>query len=496
MVGALLAERLVSAVAPHVAPAYHGTMRANGVLVTAILLMGCHDDAPQGPLSEVCGTAGPHRLLALPPDEAVTAVSATRIDERLYFKVGTGEPVLGNSGPYARYTAVHSTGLCGEDPLFIGEGLWSLFTNSQLPGLLLGCTGSPSGDLVVVDPTGATPPTPLLAGGCDGRFTDHGLLRFYVPFGDVVEVPRLQLFPYPIGPGDEPVELIKADISGVVFFDDELLALDPDGDVIRVSLPRGERTIEQPNVRRFAASEDGRFLVWLDRTLTAGDEEHAAGMVIVRDRIEGRETVIAASAYSDSAPLLRNDLITIQLDDGRQRLVVLPSLAVLDLPVARTWLSKVDDGRYLGRSTSGDEWSLLDIVAGTTTRLADDVGVASVGSDALYLTLTDLTADARSEGPLWRYPFDGDTPKQIAERVSGRYQRLADGRLVTPLDLDDTWLGDLVLVDPATVVEHIVDERVFATFGVASGGFEPNDVVYVVSDGERSGVWLARLTPQ
>lgn len=471
-------------------------MRPNCALVTALLIMGCHESAPPGPLSEVCGAAGPHRLLTLAPDEAVSAVWVTRIDERLYYRVGTGEREFGTSGPEARSMAVHSTGICGEDPLFIGENLWSLFTISQLPGLLLGCAGMPSGDLVVVDPTGATPPKPLLFGGCDGQFTDHGLLRFYVPFSDVVEVPRLQLFPYPIAPGDEPVELIKADPSDVVIFDHELLALDPDGDVMRVALPSGARTIEQSNVRRFAASEDDRFLVWLDRTLTAGDEEHAAGMVIVRDRIEGRETVIAASAYSISARLLRNDLITIELDDGRQRLVALPSLAVLDLPVTWTSLSKVDEGRYLGRSASGDEWSLIDIAAGTTTRLTDDVGVASVGSDALYLTLTDLTADARSEGPLWRYPFDGDAPKLIAERVSGRYQRLADGRLVTTLDLDDTWLGDLVLVDPATLVEHVVDERVFATFGVAGAGFEPTDVVYVVSDDERSGVWLARLSPR
>jgi len=479
------------------APTYHGTMRANCALVTALLLTGCHESTPPGPLSEVCGTDGPHRLLALAADEAVSAVTVTRIDERLYYGVGTGEREFGTSGPYARHTAVHSTSPCGEDPLFIGEDLWRLFALSQLPGLLLGCTGSPIGDLVVVDPTGATPPTPLLYGGCEGRFTDHGLLRFYVGISDVEQVPQVQLFPYPIAPGDEPVTLIKADPRDVDILDDELLALDPDGDVMRVALPGGELTLEQKNVRRFAASDDGRFLVWLDRTLTAGDEEHAAGMVIVRDRIEGRETVIAASAYSDSAPLLHNnDLITLQLDDGRQRLVVLPSLATVDLQVAQTWLWKGDDGRYLGQSTSGDEWSLVDIAAGTTTRLTDAVGVASVGSDALYLTLTDLAADARSEGPLWRYPFDGDMPKQIAERVSGRYRRLADGWLVTPLDLDDTWLGDLVLVDPATLVEHVVDERVFATIGVASAGFEPNDVVYAVSDGERSGVWLARPSPQ
>lgn len=83
----------------------------------------------------------------------------------------------------------------------------------------------------------------------------------------------------------------------------------------------------------------------------------------------------------------------------------------------------------------------------------------------------------------------------LARRVELRYDRLTDGRLVTRVDLEDERArGTLVAVEPGSLDEPFIDEGVASVLGTELGdGFGDNAVMYTVDDGERSGLWLARL---
>jgi hypothetical protein len=59
--------------------------------------------------------------------------------------------------------------------------------------------------------------------------------------------------------------------------------------------------------------------------------------------------------------------------------------------------------------------------------------------------------------------------------------------------VDDTWLGELTLVDPDTREATRIDDRVIAGTPLATWKHpdDPDILLYGVVDGERSGVWLA-----
>lgn len=466
-------------------------------LLLLLLLPGCGDDVAgdMAPLGELCGAPDAHRLLALDVDERL--VSLTRLGERLYFVAGTGmgdNPFDFAADPLA--TTVYSTDPCGEDRRIIAEDVWRVFEHEAFPGLLLGCSGGYSGDLVSLDPGGETGPHLLLADGCDGTFNEHGLLRVDAAPGDSGP---LLLYPYPIS-GDAPIVLLDEVQSGWPlspnYGDDSLLALTPDGELMRVSLPDGEVTLEQASVRNFGLSEDRRFLVWQDLTVTVEDPHTPGGKILLRDLVEGGDTVLADSGFPYSMPMIRGDVVQVWLDFDHPRLVVLPSLAVLDLPGYTIVMGSAGDGRLVTTTDFDGPWSLLDLDTGVTTPITDKTGTAAIGPDHLDLRLAD-PFDWKAEGPLWRYAYDGSEPVQLAERVSGQRFTLPDQRVLTTLDIDEGGLARLVVVEPETLREQTVEQHGDAhAFSVGKAGFDPDVLVYGVVDGERSGVWAARMTAE
>lgn len=66
---------------------------------------------------------------------------------------------------------------------------------------------------------------------------------------------------------------------------------------------------------------------------------------------------------------------------------------------------------------------------------------------------------------------------------------------MTARDLDDQWVGTIALIDPETRTEVQIDDHVFSfslhTFRFADDGL----LTYAVRDGERSGVYVAKLPP-
>jgi hypothetical protein len=461
-----------------------------------LVLTGCGDDvaSEMAPLGELCEAPEAHRLLELEADERLARLA--RVDERLYYVVGTGD---GGDSDRSGYldplaTTVYSTGPCGEDRRTIAEDVWRVFEHEAFPGLLLGCRGGLSGDLVVLDTSGETTPSLLVTDGCDATFSKRGLVRVDAAWG---ETGPLLFYPYPIS-GDTPIVLLDEVQAGWQVSpnpgDDELMALTPDGDLMRVSLPDGEVTLEQTAVRNFALSADRRFLAWQDLTVTVADPYKPGGKLILRDRVEGGDTVLAESGFPYSTPMIWGDLVQVWFDIHHPRVVVLPSLATLDFPEYTLVFGSVADGRRVIAGDFDGPFGLLDLGTGVITPITDTHGAASIGPDHLELRLAN-PFEWKAEGQFWRYPYDGGEPELLAERVSGRHFTLPDMRVMSALDIDADGLGTLVVVQPGTRFEQIVE---YHADGLAlyhdTAGFDPDVMVYGVVDGKRSGVWAARMT--
>jgi hypothetical protein len=460
-------------------------------LVGVAVIAACGPEGPSPPaeLEEICGTVGPHRLLAL--DEAEWLFGVRKIGERLYFLAGEGE---GEALflPRPATSTVYSTGPCGEDPVTVAEGVWSVYEHPGLPGVVSGCTEDVGGALVALDPSGVTAPKMIAAGACLASWTDHGLVR--VEFSDN-ETGQLLFFPYSADPADwpiEPVVLLDAFNPGVAspspeIFADEVLALDFADNIVRVSLPDGEVTIVQSGVLDFEASE--RWLLWADRASASGDPERPEADIILRDRQTGEESVIGHGEFGRSWPQLHDESV-LMTGAGTPEVVVLPSRRAVTLPEGTRPLYVLEDGRWLlGSSLLDGPFYLFDPSTEVATLLTDDPRLHGYGPEWVT-TLRGDTDDRRSEGELWRHPYDG-APELLARRASRNTTLLPDG-VVTLLDIGEQELGRLMLVG-GELEERAIDDHVRAGLVRSGPPFtEPDTVLYTVQDGERSGVWVAR----
>ncbi len=103
-------------------------------------------------------------------------------------------------------------------------------------------------------------------------------------------------------------------------------------------------------------------------------------------------------------------------------------------------------------------------------------------------------------GTLVRVPLDDPERGAVAEGI-GDLWRVHDGTIVTSTgrvtDESGEYHGDLVVVDPEAGTRRVLD-----TNAVYIEGFPPevlpapafaDDVLYYVSDGDRSGLWRSAL---
>ena len=104
----------------------------------------------------------------------------------------------------------------------------------------------------------------------------------------------------------------------------------------------------------------------------------------------------------------------------------------------------------------------------------------------------------RDEGTLWSISYEGEA-RQLAKRATRFGYSLKDERRVGLVDIGGDWRGTLMLTDSVTQEALRIDDGVFASGGqlapsyVAPAVFGDDVVVYSVPQGERVGVWIARL---
>lgn len=462
----------------------------------ALLLLSCGPESAPQPtdLEQLCGTEGPHRLLSLAPGEVVASVTA--VGDRLVYVAGPGveESVLGL--PQPAEPSIYSTDGCGNERVVVAEDMVRYPSFEPWPEALLGCRETYSGDLYLLDPAGVAAPSVVLAGGCEAFApVERGLLRSE----SSADLARIVLHPFSPGTTprfEAPVVILEDAVDGfrtIQVRADEVLAIDGAGALVRVGLADGSTTIEQSDVGAFKASSDGRYLVWLDARTVDGDGFQPEGDIFLRDRETGVDTLVAHGSLSAT---FGADFVRLSLDsDVGQRFVWLPSLTTSDLPVGWRAVLEVADGRWL--VSPNVPWSapfaLRDLVTGEQTDLTEMAGKALIGEESLHVLAGIAPDDWLGTGELWRFRYDGSEPELLARRAgAGLLGLVPDGPIVTVIDPDAAGFGRLIAVDPDTLAETVVDERVFAR---PLGGRPLGDdtILYHVDDGDRSGVWAARM---
>ncbi|MEZ4447880.1 MAG: hypothetical protein R3B09_00285 [Nannocystaceae bacterium] len=461
--------------------------------VVACLAAGCGDDpALEVNTGELCGDVGPFKLLALNEDERLLANGAlNRLGDAYYITVGheprEPAPEYGDIWPRYEHTTTYRVGLCGEDRRIVAHDLTaSLFSIERWPDAPLACRGE---DLVAVDITGDAEPTVILPRGCSTwrRSVDEGLI---LREGAGEDAHRLLYHRYDDGP--EPgfsaaIEVFSA-VRHSATLGDEVLGLGDDHVLRRVSLVDQEVSVEAEGVAFFAATTD--HLLWRS---DADDEA-----VILRDRQSDTETLVGHGPISPSGLLLDDDFARIarpSVLDG-DVLIDLADGDIHPIPPGRWAVRPIDDGRWLVAGSFSGPWLLRDLDSGAETFVSARAGYPRWRDDRLEIIEGAAgNLDARESGRLWRVRYDGSPEELLAHRAAPTFVTLPDGRIVTPVGVDVGWIGELIVVDPATLDERRIDGPVFDFTGrqAVVGAIEPDVLVYQVVDGDRTGVYLVRL---
>lgn len=435
------------------------------------------------------------RLLALEPDQALTPASAavTRIGDRIYFVVGRGRDasVFGEQ-QIDDDTTLYSTGPCGEEPRLIAHDIVQVLQRERWPDLLLGQTHR--GDLVALDPQGELSPELVMKDvRTDRGWSDAGIIE--VRGGETGEAPRQIVLRHPVSvPGDaelEPevlVDEVRA-WGNVVMRSDELLYVTPNDEIHQLSIPEGTSTLEAADVHSFDITPNGRFLV-----LEGRPDPEGYRAVRVRDRQTREELEVG---YTDRSVAIDDDHVVLYARDLPKisnRIVLLPDLEVVDAEPLVFVLARHDETRWIAwRNPSS--FLLYDHETRGTARLTSVLGTARHYRDRIDNLLTDSpgSVSATLEGSLEATWYEGGGPRRVADRATMGYRRLADDRIATPVDADDhSSLGTLAVTDFEGRTRWQIDTDVLVWFRNHQDRVgHLNTLLYSVSDGDRSGIWLS-----
>ncbi len=468
-------------------------------------------------LGEVCGAASPFRVLELAEDEVVVQ-RPLHVGDRWLYLVGRQGPAEPDQVREIVATTVWAMGPCGESPVQVTTGIQSISTIEAWPDIALGHDAA-NGDIVVLDPGGGAAPhvlfADILSEGGGSTWTPHGLVTV-VP--DDEDFGALVLRPNPADPRSEtavpqvlldrirlrPPGNAAVGVHDVLrIFDDFVLAVTEDAVLVRVELADGAMSILQHGVAAIEASHDGRHILWQFDFVTPGEPMYPEGKIYLRDQTTGTDVLLAETALTySSAPLARIDEGVIQLDLGfiysePMRIFFVPGFEFVDVRADLQLITRLEGDTWLAGLSGYGYYDRLDLRTGASQRLfpyeGQIVRVVGEAVELLEVPPCCINGDFFDEGPLWRVPLDGTTPYKLARRATRIHRRLDDGRIVTPVGIDDQGLSELLLVDPTTLGEQRIDDHVYAYTLDTSRVADEGVIGYTVTDGERSGVYLARL---
>ncbi len=477
--------------------------------------LGCGAAPTYAEFGEVCGEAGPVRVLELSPGERLWP-QPWMFGERVVYEIRRVQvDAAGKPDPRGDVKRTFwTTGPCGEAPRELASGAQIFLTTERWPDVLLACDPV-AGEVSVLDPEGVRPPNVVFAGldGCALWWSEFGLVSVEtdVEGDDVATAGRLLLRTYPQDPYVDsagPATLLGAVPTSITdrpsylhlrVFEDFVLAVTPEQALVRIGLGDGVVKTVQTGVAGFISDDEGRYLLWQDASPTNNNIHHPAGKLFLHDRDDGTDAFLGEGVlYSNYGALdyIERGIIYLYLD--AVRVFTLPGLGFLDLPMDSVRLA-IDETRWL--LEGWESFSIVDIVTGEATVLYRGAGEMMRLSDQSFdlllvphLDLDDDEASLREEGPLWDIPYE-DEPRLLAARATRFGHRFKDGRRAGVVDIGADFRGTLHLTDPATDAAPLIDEDVFVNVSAAPQMFGDDVVMYSIHEGERAGVWIAKLPP-
>lgn len=458
--------------------------RTFGVLVGlgCAWMGGCGEDAAEAvEYGELCGVEGAVRVLELAPDQRGWSAS---FGERLYHSLAR---VLPDDPPAWVDRELWSTGPCGESPVRVATEVWGPFVLERWPEQLFGCHEDLG--LVSLDPAGAVAPRPVFATReCYPTWTEHGAL-VREEHADDDKVTAVVLYPYPGDPrSDAPaaaVELFDGCHSWRVSVGaDQVHCATPEGDLMRISLADRSVTLVQSGVGDYQFSADRRYLAW--EAIGEGDQ-----VLTLRDDSTGVSVGLgAASGFG----FIAEPESLLLVSSSVERIYFLPGLDFIDLPRGVQLMKVMADGRWLLQAQGREPWlSVFDPGDRSTTplfsRAAWLVGIEAEAALVLEISPFYTLETLYDQGRLWSVPLDGSKARVVAERATRFVRRIGETWMMDMLDIDEEGFGALVLLDTADRSERVVEPRVYGW----SFEEEGQVVGYGLDEGERSGLWRARL---
>jgi hypothetical protein len=498
-------------------------MHARVIAFACAWLLACGEERPEPvepiELAENCGQTEPIRLLQYAPWRKVDFAWHLGVfgDRRLL--------AVHYDDSAAAPQVLYSVGLCGEAPRQLLSGRLWLWTP---PGQEWPFACEPdSGELHVIDPSGERAPK-LIARlpSCHLLWSEEGIFTIR---GDTEESVTGDLLGYWWPDdiwSDELAPVIIADDVKTVWATphqtvwdvlqgsyDELFFVTTNDELTRMNLDDGQLEVVATDVRAFTLgnepddSELGhwpRYVLWQDIELSNDDVENPEGEILLLDRTTNEVRSLGNSALG--ADLRATDWSTsgiVQLlvhveDELVLRLFQLPSLSHVDVPASiepRYMLA--DDRHLIVRFGEQGPIGTLDVQTGETVNFTSyfaDHGSSYWWQQRAYALLPAAGGGkSYAEGELWLID-GGDPPELFANRATLVHGFMPDGRLITGVNLDPVAIGDLIVVDDFE--ERLIAQDVLTSQVSVGPNVGEDMLTYSILQGERAGLWLARLPPR